>query len=133
MYFKIKLTRNIIDERGKDKKIVETYLTESLHFAEAGYKVVQTVGTEAEVEDVCMMKTFKPAANDYKEDSIIFIVKVAEDMQQEDGSIKTIKYSLPVFANSNEELQQIMKDYISQGLENMRLTTTSETKWKYIK
>ena len=27
---------------------------------------------------------------------------------------------------------QIMKDYISQGLENMRLTTISETKWIFI-
>ena len=30
------------------------------------------------------------------------------------------------------ELQEIMKDYISQGLESMRLTTISETKWIYI-
>ena len=39
MWFKIKLSRNIVDEKGRDKKIQETYLTESDNFAEAGYKV----------------------------------------------------------------------------------------------
>lgn len=132
MYFKIKLSRNIVDERGKDKKIQETYLTDADNFAEAGYKVVQLVGTDAEVEDVCMMKTFKPSANDYIEGNKVFVVKVAQDMNIDD-TIKTVKYALPVFAESNEELQTIMKDYIAQGLDNMRLTTISETKWIFIK
>ena len=132
MYFKIKLSRNVVDERGKDKKIQETYLTYADNFAEAGYKVVQLVGTDAEVEDVCMMKTFKPSANDYIEGNKVFVVKVAQDMNIDD-TIKTVKYALPVFAESNEELQTIMKDYIAQGLDNMRLTTISETKWIFIK
>ena len=131
MWFKIKLSRNIVDEKGRDKKIQETYLTESDNFAEAGYKIVQIVGTDAEVEDVCMMKTFKPSANEYKEGNKIFVVKVAQDMNIDD-SIKTVKYALPVFADNNEQLQTIMKDYISQGLDDMRLTTISETKWIFI-
>ena len=49
-----------------------------------------------------------------------------------DDSIKTVKYALPVFADNNEQLQTIMKDYISQGLDDMRLTTISETKWIFI-
>ena len=131
MWFKIKLSRNIVDEKGRDKKIQETYLTESDNFAEAGYKVVQIVGTDAEVEDVCMMKTLKTSANENKEGNKIFVVKVAQDMNIDD-SIKTVKYALPVFADNNEQLQTIMKDYISQGLDDMRLTTISETKWIFI-
>ena len=122
MYFKIKVSNKTLDKNGKEKNVLETYLTEAVNFADAGYKVIQIVGTEAEVEDVCMMKSFKPAV----------IVKVAEDQLQEDGSYKTIKYVLPAFANDSNQLNSIMKDYISQGLENMRLTTISETKWIYI-
>ena len=103
----------------------------AVELIEAGYKVVQIVGTDAEVEDVCMMKTFKPSANEYKEGNKIFVVKVAQDMNIDD-SIKTVKYALPVFADNNEQLQTIMKDYISQGLDDMRLTTISETKWIFI-
>ena len=53
-------------------------------------------------------------------------------IKQEDGTYKTIKYVLPAFADDSNQLQNIMKDYISQGFENMRLTTISETKWIYI-
>ena len=131
MYFKIKLNRNIL-VLGKEKNVLETYFTEAVHFAEAGMKVIQKLGKEIEVEDVCMMKSFKPAANEHYENSKIFAVKVAEDVFQDDGTIKTVKYALPVFAKTSDEVHQIMKDYISQGLENMRITTISETKWIWL-
>ena len=131
MYFKIKLNRNV-NINGKEKRVIETYFTEAVHFAEASIKVIEKIGKGIEIEDICLMKTFKPSANEYYEDSKIFAVKVAEDVFQEDGTIKTLKYALPVFAKSSDEVHEIMKDYISQGLENMRVTTISETKWIWI-
>ena len=131
MYFKIKLNRNIY-LHGRDKRIIETYFTEAQHFAEAGMKVINKLGKDIEVEDICLMKTFKPAANEWYDDSKIFAVKIAEDIFQDDGAFKTIKYALPVFAKTSDEVYEIMKNYISQGLENMRITTISETKWLWI-
>jgi len=131
MYFKIKLNRTV-NLHDKDKRVIEIYFTEGQHFADAGMKVIKCLGKDIEVEDICLMKTFKPAANEYYEGSKIFAVKVAEDIYQDDGSIKTIKYALPVFAKTSDEVHQIMKEYISQGLENMRITTISETKWIWI-
>ena len=131
MYFKVKLNRNVY-LHGRDKRVIETYFTEAQHFADAGMKVIKGLGTDIEVEDICLMKTFKPAANEYREDSKIFAVKVAEDIYQEDGTLKTIKYTLPVFAKTSDEVHEIMKNYIAQGLENMRITTISETKWIWI-
>lgn len=133
MYFKIKTTKTIISQNGKQKSVNEVFLTDALHFADAGYKVIQEIGTEAEVTDVSLMKNLKPAINEQRdEDDKLFIIKIAEDQIQEDGDYKTIKYVLPAFAKDSIELQDIVKDYISQGLENMRLTTISETKWIYI-
>lgn len=131
MYFKIKLNRNI-SINNKEKRVIETYFTDALHFADAGYKIIQIVGTDAEIEDVCMMKNFKPAANEYIEGTKIFAVKVAEDVPTEEGTIKTIKYALPVFAKNSDEVHMIMRDYIAQGFDNMRLTTISETKWIWV-
>jgi hypothetical protein len=131
MYFKIKLNRNVY-LHGRDKRVIETYFTEAQHFADAGMKVLKDLGKDIEVEDICMMKSFKPAANEYYEGSKIFAVKVAEDIYQDDGSLKTIKYALPVFATTSDEVHEIMKNYIAQGLENMRITTISETKWLWI-
>jgi hypothetical protein len=133
MYFKVKASKHITLPNGKDKTVLETYLTEGMNFLEAGYKIMQIIGEDDEIEDVCMMKTFKPSVNDkFAETNKLFVVKIAEDVMSEDGTIKTLKYVLPAFADDSNQLQQIMQDYISQGFENMRLTTISETKWIYI-
>ena len=36
MFFKVKVNRNIKLDNGKEKNINETYLTDALHFADAG-------------------------------------------------------------------------------------------------
>jgi hypothetical protein len=133
MFYKVKVTRTTVLDNGKEKQINEVYLTDALHFADAGYKVIQEVGTEAEVTDISLQKNLKPLVNEKTdENQKLFIVKIAEDCLMDDGSYKTIKYVLPVFAEDSIKLQEIMKDFISQGLEDMRLTTISETKWIYI-
>lgn len=127
MYFKIRISKI-----ENDKTVRETYLTEAQNFAEAGYKIVQEIGTTAEVEEVKLMKNIQPAVNEkYSEENKLYMVKIAED-RDNNGKIKTIKYELPVFANNSNELTDIVNSYISQGLEDMRLTTISETKWIYI-
>ena len=133
MYFKIKASVTNILGNGKEKTVIETYLTEGINFIDAGYKIIQLLGNPDAIEDICMMKNFKPSVNDkFADTNKLFIVKIAEDILQEDGTYKTIKYVLPAFADDSNQLQNIMKDYISQGFENMRLTTISETKWLYI-
>jgi hypothetical protein len=133
MFYKVKVTRTTVLDNGKEKQINEVYLTDALHFADAGYKVIQEVGTEAEVTDISLQKNLKPLVNEKTdENQKLFIVKIAEDCLMDDGSYKTIKYVLPAFAEDSIKLQEIMKDFISQGLEDMRLTTISETKWIYI-
>ena len=133
MYFKIKASVTNVLGNGKEKTVIETYLTEGINFIDAGYKIMQLIGDPDAIEDICMMKNFKPSVNDkFAETNKLFVVKIAEDMLQEDGTYKTIKYVLPAFADDSNQLQNIMKDYISQGFENMRLTTISETKWIYV-
>lgn len=126
MYYKIKVT-------NANQKGIITYFTDAIHFAEAAKKVIDIVGTGLDIEEVKLMKNIKPAINDkYSEYNKLYIIKIAEDIIQEDNTYKTIKYELPVFANNSNELHNIVNDYIKQGLENMRLTTISETKWIYI-
>ena len=126
MYYKIKVS-NIPDMKG-----IVTYLVDEDNFANAAQKVIQEVGVTADVEEIKWMKNFKPAINtEYSDNNKLYMVKIAEDMNIDDKT-KTVKYELPVFANDSNELHKIINDYITQGLENMRLTTISETKWLYI-
>jgi hypothetical protein len=131
MWFKVKIGRDTVVNE-KMKHVIETYLCDVDNFAEAGYKVLQYLNGEGEVEDVCLMKTLKPAGNiEYAPTNKVFIVKFAEDINI-DGRTKTLKYPVPFYANNNEELQVILKLYLEQGLDNMRITTVSETQWKII-
>ena len=126
MYYKIKVS-NIPDMKG-----IVTYLVDEDNFANAAQKVIQEVGVTADVEEIKWMKNCKPAINTkYSDNNKLYMVKIAEDMNIDDKT-KTVKYELPVFANDSNELHKIVNDYITQGLENMRLTTISETKWLYI-
>ena len=126
MYYRIKIS-NMPNVKG-----IVTYLTEEENFAQAAYKVIQEIGTSADIEEIKWMKNFKPAINGKHDDANkLYMVKIAEDMAI-DGKTKTVKYELPVFANDSNELHKIVNDYIAQGLENMRLTTISETKWIYV-
>ena len=133
MWYRVKVSRNIVTTKGKEKPVTEYYLSDKENFAEAGYAVLQYLNGDGEIEDVCLMKNLKPSGNtEYQPTCKVFIVKFAEEVEQEDGTIKTLKYPVPFYANNNTELQKILELYLKQGLDNMRITTVSETQWKII-
>jgi hypothetical protein len=137
MWYKVKVNRTIVTSKGKEKSLIEYYLNDNTNFAEAGYEVLkylqEQLHTDGEIEDVCLMKNLKPCGNtEYQPDCRVYIVKFAQDITQDDGTVKTLKYPVPFYAKSNNALQQILDLYIKQGLEDMRVTTISETKWKII-
>ena len=126
MYFRIKVS-NLPGISG-----ITTFLLDEDNFANAAYKVIEQIGTTADIEEIKWMKNFKPAINEqFDPANKLYVVKIAEDMDIE-GKIKTVKYELPVFANDSNELNKIVNDYIAQGLNGMRLTTISETKWVWL-
>lgn len=132
MWFKVTINR---EETVKDKTktIQEVYLSDVDNFAEAGYNVMQYWNGECEVESVQLLKTLKPLANEkYADTNKLFIVKIAEDFVQDDGSVKTMKYPVPFYADDSTSLQPIVKSFMDQGLQDMRITTISETKWQIV-
>ena len=133
MWYKIKASTDIQTPSGKEKHIIRYFLSDCANFAEAGYAVMKHYNGQCEIEDVMLMKTLKPAGNiKYAETNKVFIVKLAEDFVQDDGTVKTIKYPVPFYANNNTELQKILALYLQQGLDNMRITTVSETQWEIV-
>lgn len=132
MWYRVNISREV--PSGKSTKtIIETYLCDTDNFAEAGYKVMQHWGGDCEVESVMLLKTLKPLANDrYSDKNKVYIVKVAEDFKRDDGSYVTMKYPVPFYADNNSDLQRLVQDYLEQGLDTMRVTTISETKWEIL-
>ena len=136
MLYRVKITRNVFSkESNTTKTIVEYYLTDAPNFGYAGINVINKIGKNIEIDDVLLMKTYKPPINEYTDGDKIYVVKIAEDMIDDNGNKnkkKTIKYPMPVFAKNDTELYIKVKEYLKQGLSNMRLTTISETKWLWL-
>lgn len=129
MWYKVKYTIDE-DHNGKPKHKTYYYLVDKTNFAEAGFEVMKYNNNEGEVEDVMLLKAYRPIGNNkYSDENKVFVVKIVEDFTMADGSSKELKYIVPFFANSNEELQNIVKDYMAQGLEDMRITNIMETKF----
>lgn len=133
MWYKVKYTSEETLESGKVLHTLDYYLVDATNFAEAGYSVMKYHNGIGDIEDVCLMKSYKPVGNEkYADTNKVFIVKFAEDFTDDNGKIKTIKYPVPFYANNNTELQKILSLYIEQGLQDMRVTTVSETKWEIL-
>lgn len=131
MWYRIKISREV-KENDNIKTISEYYLTDANNFVIAGVKVINLLGKKIDIEDIALMKTYKPAVNEYKDGNKVYIIKIAEDFVDDNGNLKTLKYPMPVFANNDTELYLTVKQFIKQGLNDMRLTTISETKWIYL-
>lgn len=130
MWYKVKTTKQIVAPSGKEKTKTEYWLTDKDNFAEAGYAVAKQLDGIYDIEDVCAMKNLKPLGNTkYNENNKVFIVKIAVDMTNEDGLTKTQKYPIPFYANNNAELQKIIELYMKQGLEDMRISSVTETQF----
>ena len=133
MYYKVKISNM------PGFKSVLTFLTESESILDVAKSIENTIDKyqnkyidRPEIEEIKLMKNFKPAINErYANTNKLYMVKIAEDINI-DGKVKTVKYELPCFANNTAELTNIVNNYLAQGLDNMRLTTISETKWLYI-
>ena len=74
MWYRIKISREI-NQQGVKKPVTEYYLTDAKNFAYAGLKVIDTIGKNIEVEDILLMKSYKPAINEYKEGNKVYVIK----------------------------------------------------------
>ena len=91
-------------------------MTDASNFGYAGINVINKIGKNIEIDDVLLMKTYKPSINKYTDGDKIYVVKIAEDMIDDNGNQKTIKYPMPVFAKNDTELYIKVKEYLKQYL-----------------
>lgn len=123
MLYRVKITRDV-----EGKQVSEYYLTDARNFGYAGINVINLLGSKIEIDDVLLLKNYKPPINEYTEGDKVYIVKIAEESIDN----KTLKYPMPVFAKNDTDLYIKVKNFIKAGMGSMRLTTISETKWKWI-
>lgn len=125
----------IID--GKIRKRLETYIIDKEVFAEAEYAVMTTLSnavneSSADSFEIQGLKIspIKEIVTQYSGD-YTFIVALRDTMLQDDGSEKTIKYKVLLWANNITEAMTHAREIAQQGY-NMQIDSLKEVSYTYL-
>ena len=125
----------IID--GKVRKRLETYIIDKEVFAEAEYAVMTTLSNavnegSADSFEIQGLKIspIKEIVTQYSGD-YTFIVALRDIMLQDDGSEKTIKYKVLLWADSITEAMTYAREIAQQGYD-MQIDSLKEVSYTYL-
>jgi hypothetical protein len=129
MMHEVTLKRTIVDNKGVDKEISEKYLVENKVFcAEAEATMLEYWNSECEVTSVRQSKIVEFVNTRENDEQEIYLSEVESIFVDEDGEEKSTKYVVGLFAKSVEEATNMMKEYMRQGIQDMRLVSVKRTK-----
>ena len=125
----------IID--GKVRKRLETYIIDKEVFAEAEYAVMTTLSnavndSSADSFEIQGLKIspIKEIVTQYSGDCT-FIVALRDIMLQDDGSEKTIKYKVLLWADNITEAMTHAREIVQQGYD-MQIDSLKEVSYTYL-
>ena len=120
---------------NEGKKVNAKYILENFElFGEVESKLYEEFGNFPKFE-VLSIKTnlkLKEFINENPTDdekNKIFYATICDYFVKEDGVVKEIPYVVGLFADSMDEAQRNLNQYISQGLEDMDLKAVKQTKF----
>lgn len=129
MIHEVTLKRTIVDSKGCDKEIKENYLVENKIFcAEAEATMLEYWNSECEVTSIRQSKIMEFVNQRANDEQGIYLSEVESIFVDEDGEEKSTKYVVGLFATSVEEATNMMKEYMRQGIQDMRLVSIKRTK-----
>lgn len=122
---------------GKVKKKIETYILDKEVFAEAEYEVLSLLNQDkidGEVEDfeiTCLkLSVVKEIITQYEGD-YTFIATLRDIILLDDGSEKTIKYKVLLWANNIAEAMTRTREIAQQGYD-MQIDGLKEVNYTYL-
>lgn len=129
MIHEVSLKRTIVDSKGIDKEINERYLVENKVFcAESEATMLEYWNAECEVTSVKQSKIMEFVNKRDNDEQEIYLSEVESIFVDDDGEEKATKYVVGLFSTSVEEATYMMKKYMMQGIQDMRLVSVKRTK-----
>lgn len=128
MFYEIKLKRKGINAKGEEKEIKEHFILDAETHGDAetqGYALYE--GTEVDVFAV-FRSGYYEIVNEKEDDKPFFKATVIDTFTDDNGKEKEIKYAMLVCAADLTQAHDIMKEYLKQGYDNMRLDEIKRTK-----
>lgn len=131
---KVKTTR-VVD--NKSRKRTETYLLDKQFFSEAEYKITEELTEEVDSDlmvsfeiQSLRMSPIKEVCTQYTGEKT-FIACLKDVFLEEDGTEKTMKYKVLLWANNLSEANTYVHELASQGY-NMEIEGIKEVDYYYL-
>ncbi len=125
----VTLKRTLVDNKGCDKEVKENYLVENKVFcAEAEATMLEYWNAECEVTSVRQSKIVEFVNNREDYEQQIYLAEVESIFVGDDGEEKATRYVVGLFSTSVEDATAKMREYMKQGIQDMKLTSVKRTK-----
>lgn len=135
MFYEVQTRRSEIDATGANKEVTEKYIVKDCElFANAEYKSIEYITPYSNgLCDVTAMKQSKirefiNAKNEESEQGI-YVATVADVFIDDNGKEKEIKYVVAIWATSVGEANELVGEYLKQGMEDFRIIGVKRTKF----
>ena len=134
MFYEVQIRHSEIDAKGANKEVVEKYIVEGCElFADAEYKSMEYITPYSNgLCEVTAMKQSKIRefinSNEEAEQGI-YIATVADVFIDDNDKEKEIKYVVAIWATSVGEANELVGEYLKQGMEDFRIIGVKRTKF----
>lgn len=130
MFYEITIKVNRLQENGKEKEVIERYITDCELFAEAEAKGMKEYSDYQLEGDVIAIKrsNIYEIVNQLNDDNDkLFKAKIVSIFVDDNGKEKEQPYHVLVWANGMDDANRKVQEYMKQGLSDMRWVLTKET------
>lgn len=128
MFYEIAIKVTKADERGKEKEVVERFITDVMLFAEAEQKGLELYNGQCDVVGIRRSNVYEIVNEAHEEDDKLFKAQLASIFVTDDGKEKEQKYHVIVWADSVNDANKKMQEYMKSGMSDLVLKCIKETK-----
>ena len=129
MIHEVSLKRTIVDSKGFDKEINERYLVENKELcAEAEATMLEYWNAECEVTAVKQSKIMEFVNKRDDDEQEIYLSEIESIFVDDEGEENATKYVVGLFSTSVEDATKAVKEYMKQGISDMRIVSIKRTK-----
>lgn len=130
MFYELAIKVNRMQENGKEKEVVERYITDCNLFAEAeeiGLKECSDYQLQGDVVGIKRSNVYEIVNEIHGEDDKLFKAKIVSVFVDDKGKEKEQPYHVLIWASSMDDANRKVQEYMKQGLSDMRWVMTKET------
>jgi hypothetical protein len=131
MFYEIVIKVNRMQDHGKEKEVVERYITNCELFAEAeakGMKECADYSLKGDVVAIKRSNVYEIANENHSGNDKLFKAKIISLFVDDNGKEKEQPYYVLLWASDMDDANKKMKEYMAQGMSDLVLKEIKETK-----